>query len=291
LTKILLERKKVRQKIAVGCFLILAIMPMVTIAENIKDLQQFLQTISSDETIIWLGAGSNVLIADSGIDGVVICPKENLTEIDFHNNIIKVQCGVTCAKLAQFCVQHELTATEFFAGIPGTMGGALAMNAGAHGYETWDNITAVETINRHGEIKIRKPEEFQINYRHVKKPANEWFITAHFKFPQGDKERIMQQTKQIMQQRAATQPLGAATCGSVFRNPNNDYAARLIESCGLKGKQIGGARVSEKHANFIVNIGNATANDIMQLIDYMRDTVQRECGVELIPELGFMGFK
>lgn len=258
---------------------------------DIPDLQQFLRTLSADETIIWLGAGSNVLIADSRIDSVVICPKKNLTNITLKDNIISAECGATCAKLAQFCAQHALTETEFFAGIPGTIGGALAMNAGAFGHETWDNITAVETINRQGEIKTRKPEEFQINYRHVTGLNAEWFLTAHFKFPKGDKEKITQQTKKIMQQRAATQPLGESTCGSVFRNPKNDYAARLIEICGLKGKQIGGARVSEKHANFIINTGNATAADIMQLIDYIKDEVERQCGVQLIPELRFMGFK
>jgi UDP-N-acetylmuramate dehydrogenase len=238
--------------------------------QDLEDLKNFLKT-STETNIIWLGAGSNVLIADAGIDGVVIYTKQ-LNNDHKNEDILYAEAGVPLSKLNKHF--------PFLAGIPGTVGGALAMNAGAFGDAIWNHIVEVTTINRNGNLKTKKPNEFQINYRNVKIPPNEWFISAKFLL-----EPTTQNHIQLMQKRVATQPLDQLTCGSVFKNPPNDYAARLIEKCGLKGKQIGDAEVSQKHANFIINKGNATAMDVANLINYVKNDVYQKTGVDLIPEV------
>ena len=242
--------------------------------KDLEDLQQFLAT-TTETNIIWLGFGSNVLISDAGIDGVVIHTKQ-LNNYHKNDNVLYVEAGVPLSKLNKHF--------PFLAGIPGTVGGALAMNAGAFGDEIWNHILEVTTINRQGICTTKKPDEFQINYRNVKIPDNEWFISAKFCF-----QPTKQNPKQFMQKRAANQPLDQLTCGSVFKNPSNDYAARLIEFCGLKGKQIGDAEVSHKHANFIINKGNATATDIANLINYVKNEVYQKTGIKLIPEVKIVG--
>lgn len=248
---------------------------------DLADLQLFLQQLPTNVPIFWLGSGSNVLINDTGIDGAVIYTK-SLNHIEELNAFtIQIEAGVTCASLAKYCTKHELIGGAFFAGIPGTIGGALAMNAGAFDNETWDNIISVVTIDRQGNLHVRAPQDFNIGYRKVSGPKNEWFISAQFSFTKGNPATINKQIKDLMLKRAASQPLGELTCGSVFRNPKNDYAARLIESCGLKGKQIGDAKVSEKHANFIINQGQATATDIKALIELIQTEVKKNYKVDL----------
>lgn len=242
--------------------------------KDLEDLKIFLET-SNEINIIWLGCGSNVLIPDAGIDGVVIHTKQ-LNNYNKKGNILYTEAGVPLTKLNKYL--------PFLAGIPGTVGGALAMNAGAFGDEIWNHILEVTTINRNGNLTTRKPDEFQINYRNVKIPSNEWFVAAKFCL-----KPTKQNPNQLMQKRAATQPLDQLTCGSVFKNPPNDYAARLIESCGLKGKQIGDAEVSQKHANFIINKGNASATDVVNLINYVKNDVYQKTGVDLIPEVRIVG--
>ncbi len=206
-----------------------------------------------------------------------------------NTKIIRAEAGVTCAKIAKFCVKEHFSKGAFFAGIPGTVGGALAMNAGAFGGETWDYIVAVETIDPIGNIHLRKPDEFQIAYREVKTARREWFVAGHFCFPDGSAEETQQHIKALLKKRNETQPIGEFSCGSVFRNPTGDHAARLIESCGLKGKKIGGAMVSPKHANFIVNGENASAKDIEQLMAVVQKIVHEKTGVFLIKECHFIG--
>ncbi|MGA2655797.1 MAG: UDP-N-acetylmuramate dehydrogenase, partial [Gammaproteobacteria bacterium] len=239
---------------------------------------------------VWLGLGSNVLIRDAGINGTVILTQDGLNELTCEDNIVRAQAGVTCAKLAKFCAKHGLAEGSFFAGIPGTVGGALAMNAGAFGGETWTHVKAVEMINRQGEIKLRPREEFTVGYRHVSLPKDEWFVAAHFVFPKtNDSETEQEKIRLLLRERREKQPIGVLSCGSVFRNPPGNFAAKLIEQCGLKGLKMGDAMVSEKHANFIINIKNARAADIEALILHVQQVVHEQTGIELIPEVRTYG--
>jgi UDP-N-acetylmuramate dehydrogenase len=233
----------------------------------------------------FLGLGSNVLIPDEGLRGLVVHTRK-LDGVIAGIETVRAEAGVTCAKLARYCVKHGLRGGAFFAGIPGTVGGALAMNAGAFGGETWARVVAVEVINRQGERKMRQPEEYAIAYRSVKGPVDEeWFVAGHFQFERGDPEQLAQDLRQLIQKRNTLQPIGVFSCGSVFMNPPGDYAARLIESCGLKGYRMGGLQVSEKHANFIVNQGGATAKDALDLIRHIQNVIQSETGIVLISEV------
>lgn len=259
--------------------------------KGIADLSLFLQTLACEEPVVWLGLGSNCLIKDHGFIGTVIVTQGCLNEITLVNEqTIRVEAGVSCAKMARFCARNNLAKAEFWAGIPGTMGGALRMNAGCYDGDTWRSVVEVETMTRDGRIRHRKPSEFDVSYRHVSGLENEWFIAATYEFPLGDKDTSLQIIKDLLARRAATQPTGEYNCGSVFRNPPGAFAAQLIESCGLKGKSIGGAVVSEKHANFIVNHeGRASANDIELLIQFVQDTVLEQTGIQLIREVHFIG--
>jgi UDP-N-acetylmuramate dehydrogenase len=201
---------------------------------------------------------------------------------------VRAGASVPCTQLARQCIRWDLGPSEFFAGIPGTLGGALAMNAGAHGGETWERVTAVRSIDRHGDFHRRTAADYRIAYRTVNGPADEWFIEAELEFESGigaSTERM----KAMLDRRKETQPLGLPSCGSVFRNPAGDFAARLIDSCGLKGCRIGDAEISEKHANFIINRGEATALDIENLITYVQQTVADTTGVELQTEVRIVG--
>ena len=190
--------------------------------------------------------------------------------------------------MARQCAQNSLRGAEFLAGIPGTLGGALAMNAGAFGDETWNHVVSVETIDNHGERRHREPSDYEVGYRTVVGPQ-EWFVAAVLQFEAGDCAAATSRIKELLARRAATQPTNQPNAGSVFRNPPEDHAARLIEACGLKGHRIGGARVSPKHANFIVNDGSATSTDIEALIDHVAATVLRDHGVRLVREVRIVG--
>jgi UDP-N-acetylmuramate dehydrogenase len=191
--------------------------------------------------------------------------------------------------VARACARWGLTGIEFLAGIPGTLGGALAMNAGAFGGETWERVIAVETLDRQGIRRIREPRDFQIGYRQVAGPPDEWFIAAHLQLSLGDRFQSLARIKALVERRNSTQPIGLPSAGSVFRNPPADHAARLIEACGLKGARVGRAMVSEKHANFIINLGGATAVDVESLMSRVADTVEYVHGVRLIPEVHIVG--
>jgi UDP-N-acetylmuramate dehydrogenase len=257
---------------------------------DLRDLSAYLASLPPDEPVLWLGLGSNLLVRDGGIRGSVILTHGVLNGIArVGASGIRVEAGVPCAKVARFCANAGLTGAEFLVGIPGTMGGALAMNAGAFGGETWELVTAVEMLDRGGCITVRSPEQFEIGYRSVQGPAGEWFVAAQLELVPGDARESNAKIKALLQRRAATQPMGLPSCGSVFRNPPGDHAGRLIESCGLKGYHIGGASVSEKHANFIINRGGASAADIEALINHVRDTVERKCGVRLVAEARIVG--
>ncbi|MDF1678160.1 MAG: UDP-N-acetylmuramate dehydrogenase [Legionellaceae bacterium] len=259
---------------------------------NIADLAAFLAGRPLDEPLTWLGLGSNSLVRDGGVPGTVILTQGCLNGLALiGDDLVRVEAGVSCAQMARFTARNELHGGEFWAGIPGTMGGALRMNAGCFQGETWDLVIEVETMTRTGEIRHRKPEEFQIAYRSVQGlAADEWFIAATCRLQKGDKQVALQRIKDLLARRALTQPTSEYNCGSVFRNPSNDYAARLIESCGLKGHMIGGAQVSQKHANFIINHeGQAQAADIEALIAHTHQTVLDKTGIDLIREVHILG--
>jgi len=254
------------------------------------DLSAFLRMLAPDVPIYWVGLGSNLLVRDGGLEGVVISTHGALDRLErLNENNIYVEAGVPCARIAKQCIRWGLGPAEFFAGIPGTMGGALAMNAGAFGGETWRHVVAVETIDRHGREHARPATSFKATYRHVDMPEpGEWFLGAKLVF---DKKPGVHesQVRELLAKRKATQPIGEWSGGSTFTNPPNDHAARLIEVSGLKGKRIGDASVSEKHANFIINHEQAKAADIEGLIAHVQETVEKLQGVRLNPEVRIVG--
>jgi UDP-N-acetylmuramate dehydrogenase len=258
---------------------------------DINDLVVFLQSLPENEEVIWLGLGSNVLIRDGGISGTVIFTLGALGNIQLTEDgtQVRAEAGVTCAKLAKFCAKQGFADSSFFAGIPGTVGGALMMNAGAFGGATWEHVVAVETIDRKGKLRIRTPADYQIQYREIKAPCGEWFVAGYFSFQRGDPTKLQTEIKELLHKRSNAQPIGVLSCGSVFRNPSGDFAARLIDKSGLKGTKMGGAWVSEKHANFIINGGTASAEDIESLIEMVAERVEVLHNVRLIPEVHIIG--
>jgi len=259
---------------------------------DIDDLLVFLRTLPEDEPLVAVGLGSNLLVRDGGLCGTVLLMHGALTELRLDaDDSIYVEAGVAGAKLARFASLHNLRGAEFFAGIPGTVGGMLAMNAGCYGSEIWERVSQVQTVDRRGELRTRTAADYEIGYRHVAllESSEEWFVSATMKFETGDGEVARQEIKELLSKRIASQPLNLPNAGSVFRNPPGDFAARLIQQCGLKGKRVGGAQVSEKHANFIVNTGEATAADIENLINEVRATVAAQTGVQLHPEVRIIG--
>ncbi|MEY4730699.1 MAG: UDP-N-acetylenolpyruvoylglucosamine reductase [Pseudomonadota bacterium] len=289
------------------------------IPADLADLVVFLRTRDASEDIYFVGLGSNLLVRDGGLNATVIFMHAVLNQINLIDSShidgeaghIEVEAGVAAPKVARFAARHDLANAEFLAGIPGTLGGALAMNAGCYGWETWQIVESVKTIDRNGTIRTRAPSDFEITYRHVElkkekalfhpssliphpsevphSSEEEWFVSTTLKLPAGDGEVAKQKIKELLTKRIATQPLSEPNAGSVFRNPKGDHAARLIEACGLKGFRIGGAEVSRKHANFIVNTGNATAADIEQVIEHVHAQVLSKHRVELIREVRIVG--
>ena len=262
----------------------------VFVAENLSELQTFMQTLDHAEPVYFIGLGSNLLVRDGGVRGTVIVMHQALSDLRVDGQTIYAEAGVTCGKVARFSASESKQGAEFLAGIPGTIGGALAMNAGCYGSETWNIVHQVLTINRRGETHVRNESEFIPSYRHVEMPMpDEWFLGAWFKLEVGNAEVSQQKIKQLLATRLASQPLNLPSAGSTFRNPHGDFAARLIEASGLKGYQIGGAQVSPKHANFIVNVGECTALDIELLIRHIKDVVLEKQGVALQQEVRVMG--
>lgn len=259
-------------------------------AESLAALSLFMPTLPENEALLWMGLGSNTLIRDDGFNGTVIATQGIMSQLELlDESTIYVGAGVAGAKLARFSSRNNLSGADFFAGIPGLVGGALAMNAGAFGCETWPMVVSVETINRKGEIQTRDAGEYKYSYRSVEGPKDEWFVSATLIL---DKKRAHDNTidiKKLLAKRASTQPTGVASCGSVFRNPEGTYAAKLIEDAGLKGKRMGGAVVSEKHANFIINDNQASANDIEKLIAFVQNVVNEKYDVLLQPEVLIVG--
>jgi UDP-N-acetylenolpyruvoylglucosamine reductase len=301
---------------------------------DLDDLQAFLRGLPADEPLYPVGLGSNLLVRDGGLRGTVLMLHGALGRLHLEaDGSIHAEAGVPGAKLARFAALHDLHGAEFFAGIPGTLGGMLAMNAGCYGSETWEKVLRVQVVDRRGELHVRTPADYEIGYRHVIRTKGkglitsdlagvvsqasrlasssiraegtpldsqssvpspqspEIFVAAWLRFDNGDGEAARQGIKALLARRIASQPLNLPNAGSVFRNPPGDHAARLIEQCGLKGRRVGGAQVSEKHANFIVNVGSATAADIESLIGEVQAAVQQQTGIKLHPEVRIIGEK
>jgi UDP-N-acetylmuramate dehydrogenase len=266
---------------------------------DVLDLAAFLRTRPADEEVLFLGLGSNLLVRDGGFNGSVVFTHHALIGIEVESEVatprgtlaFRAGAGVPAPHLARFVAKHGGAGAEWMAGVPGTVGGALAMNAGCYGGETWNHVIAVETVDRKGALRHRSAADYELGYRHVqlKGPGDEWFVSGVFGFAPGEEGAAMARIRELLQKRVATQPLNQPNAGSVFRNPSGDHAARLIESCGLKGFAIGGAQVSTKHANFIVNLAAASANDIESLIDHVQAAVLMKTGIELIREVRIVG--
>ena len=256
---------------------------------DLEDLSLFLRELDAETPVFWLGLGSNLLVRDGGIPGVVIAAAGIFKCLERVADLqVRAGASLPCTQLARQCVRWGFGPSEFFAGIPGTVGGALAMNAGAHGGETWDRVRSVTTIDRRGEVRMRSPDDFSIGYRSVTGLDDEWFVEALFGFDAGV-DASQETLKALLARRKDTQPLGLPSCGSVFRNPQGDFAARLIDAAGLKGHMIGGAEVSNKHANFIINRNNASAADIEALISHVQQSVAEMHGVDLVHEVRIVG--
>lgn len=284
---------------------------------DLADLTAFLRSRPASEPVYLVGLGSNLLVRDRGLRGTVILTHWALREIRVgrvhqgHGEIY-AEAGVASPKVARFAAMHGFRGAEFLAGIPGTVGGALAMNAGCFGGETWKIVERAVTIDRSGTLRERSPADFEIDYRHVRlkdagermeargtnesdpssfilHPSEEWFVAAVFYLPRGDQLSSRRIIKGLLQKRLATQPIEQPNAGSVFRNPPGEYAARLIEACGLKGHAIGGAQISVKHANFIVNAGGASAADIEGLIELAERSVREKFGIALEREVRIVG--
>ena len=255
-----------------------------------SDLIEYLRHTDKNESITWIGLGSNVLIRDGGLEGTVISTTKTLNDFRWLNsNTLYVECGTPCAKVAKEAVKMNAAGGAFLAGIPGSIGGALAMNAGAFGAEIWMLVDSVQLVARDGATSERLKSSFETSYRSVDLPTDHWFISAVLRFEQNTEKFGDSEIRELLTRRNAAQPTGKASCGSVFKNPPGDYAGRLIEDAGLKGRRRGGCCVSDKHANFIVNDGRATAADIESLILEVQKTVSEKFDSKLEPEVRIIG--
>lgn len=248
-----------------------------------------------DQDIVWVGLGSNLLVRDGGIRGAVVATHQSLASLKIVDDLcVEVGAGVPCAKLARTSARHAMKGAEFFAGIPGTVGGALAMNAGAFGSETWDVVESVTTLDVSGRLHTRQASEYDVSYRraqraHADNDLREWFLSARLRLLPGDEVVSRNAIRDLLKQRAQSQPIQTFNAGSVFRNPSGGFAAQLIEAAGLKGLRRGGACVSTQHANFIINDDDASSADIEWLITQIRERVAAHSGVMLEPEVRIVG--
>ncbi len=256
---------------------------------GVSDLAAYLRGLPASEPLFWLGGGSNLLVRDGGLRGSVICLRGALDHIESRGDgALYVEAGASCARVARMAAREGLGGVEFLAGIPGTLGGALAMNAGAFGGEIWPLVEQVETIDRRGVLRRRAAGDYQWGYREVTGPSGEWFVAATLRLPPHDAETAID-VRTLLERRNRTQPMELPSAGSVFRNPPGDHAGRLIEASGLKGCCIGAACVSERHANFIVNTGGATAAEIEALIERVEAVVAEQHGIRLVREVRIVG--
>lgn len=237
-----------------------------------------------------LGRGSNMLVSDKGIRGVVIKPHRGLDYVRFEGSLVIAGAAYSLIKLSVIAGKEGLTGLEFAGGIPGTVGGAVYMNAGAHGSDVSRIFKSADIVLETGELVRFERDDMKFSYRHsILHERKGTVLEATFELAEGDRKEIASIMASYKERRLRTQPLQLATAGSVFRNPPNDYAARLIQEAGLKGFSLGGAQVSEQHANFIINTGQSTAADVLALMTHIQSTVQERFGILLVPEVLVVG--
>jgi len=253
-----------------------------------NELAEALQIIPAETLILPLGRGSNLLILDDGFDGIVLDFGE-LSQISVDGSTLTTEAGSRMSKVSQKCAAQGLTGLEFLATVPGDMGGGIAMNAGAFGQQLSDTITSIVILCRNGDLETLDRNQLQMSYRHTKLPEKALVISAMFDLNMDDSEAIRKRMRDMRKQRSSTQPLALPNCGSVFKNPEGDHAARLIEEAGLKGKKIGNASISSVHANFIVNEGGASCEDVVALISMAQQAVEEKFSIHLNPEVRIVG--
>jgi UDP-N-acetylmuramate dehydrogenase len=241
-----------------------------------------------DFPMMIIGRGSNLLVSDEGFRGAVVSPEAALGDVRLDGEYVVAESGARMTKLVDFCIQRGFAGMEWAAGIPGTVGGGVVMNAGAHGEQMSDHLVNVEIL-RHDDVLLVPKSEASFGYR-SSGFRNDVVLSVRFALPRGDREALIHHRSELMRKRNETQPLSLPNSGSMFKNPQGTHAARLIEQAGLKGKRVGGAQISEKHANFIVNLGDAKASDVLTLLDLTRRTVYQNTGILLELEVKLVGF-
>ena len=258
---------------------------------DLDDLIIFLKLVKNQH-VTFLGNGSNVLIRDNGIKGFVVCLKNSLNNFYIGNDgIFTFEAGLSCMKIAQISANQSFSGLEFLCGIPGTLGGALRMNAGCYGENIWKSVDSVVLINRSGNLKNKRREEFNIGYRNVDLDDGSFFVSASFNLKKNRLNNSSDKIKELLKNRRISQPTGLPSCGSVFKNPDNDSAGKILDSLGLKGYRIGGAYVSKKHANFIITEKSAKSGDVEELISFIKHKALKEKKILLETEVKFIGIK
>ena len=255
------------------------------------DVVELVKRIPADMPVVWIGLGSNMLVRDGGIPGVVVKTSKALSAIRMETDqTVYAEAGVSCAKVARFTVRNGLRGAEFLAGVPGSFGGALAMNAGAFGGETWPLVSRIECVDTTGSCRWIEQADIEFRYRYVALPKGASLLAGELALTPSEPEQDgSAEIRSLLDRRSASQPIQSANAGSVFKNPEGHFAAKVIEQLGLKGQSIGGARFSNVHANFIINEGGATASDIESLIHLAQARAQAEAGVTLEPEVRIVG--
>ena len=260
------------------------------ICSDINFLCELIKNNKVQKPIKFIGLGSNILVRDNGVKGTTIVMHKGLNKFFREEGLFYSEAGLSCSKFSKLIAKEGYTNSAFLSGIPGTIGGALAMNAGCYGSEIWSYVKKVRMINVNGDLIERGLKDFKVGYRKIlKRNQTENFVGAWFSFPKGKKIEAEENIRRLLAHRKSTQPLSWPSAGSTFKNPDNNHAAKLIEDCGLKGFKIGDAKISEKHANFIINLGAAKAKDIEDLIKHIKKIVLKEKNIKLIPEVEIIG--
>jgi len=259
--------------------------------ENKTDLIQIIRTARKmNQPVSILGSGSNILISDNGIKGVVISLKNTLKLIEIENQKLYAECGSMLGRIVKQAVKHNLIGLENLNGVPGTLGGALVMNAGAWGGEISENLVQVELIDEDGKLRYLQKNEINFSYRQSSFNKKDILLSAEFLLKKADKEIINKNFVEAQTGRKSTQPLNKRSAGSLFKNPKGHSAGKLIDEAGLKGFSVGQAKISDKHANFFINEGNASSKDMLQLIKKAHQTVKEKFNINLELEVKLMGF-
>lgn len=256
--------------------------------EQILDIRNF--CLNNDVPFYIVGKGSNLLVSDDGLRGVVIKIGRNFSDFKVNKDTITAQSGILLSKLANIALENSLTGFEFASGIPGSLGGAVYMNAGAYDGEMKDVVMSTDYIDKYGEVRTVNGDEHNFSYRHSMFCSDDIILESTMKFNHGNKEDIQAYMRELNGRRKEKQPLEYPSAGSTFKRPEGHFAAKLIDDSGLRGYRIGGAMVSEKHCGFVVNVDNATCDDVLKLMDYIKEVVMKKYGVELEAEVKYLAW-